>query len=730
MLPNQKLISNNKNKLEWLIVEIAEDFDLVAFSDLLTVPPKRPFTKTISEVYDWLEEGSVIITHHHFPYAIQLHDEKIPPDWLEKRDSAVNALSPMIDDHELRFRYLFGDSAGILTSLIASSGRSRKFVTGSINRFFSHGGINNSLLPHYFASGSNYKLPVIHTVTGSGEVCIASKRGRHQKYGEHHRGINLSDIRNIQAFSKKIPSGDKVVLADLYLKFNMQYFRVDIKPKGRKKSDENREMVSSIHMILPMQYRVSQRAFKYHLKKFVSKLDLMRKQKGSIGSARDLAGKPGVAREGLRGPTCRYEIDSTTADLYIRYPYSNNEHLATGRPNIYLVIDTYSGMIVGLHVGFDAPKWHGAAQALFNAMTDKVEFCAKYGVDITPEEWPCNHPCREVTFDRGGENTDKHIESMIKINTGITAGNFNAYHRGDAKGTVEKTFDTVQTQEVKYEAGKVLKIPNKDAQHASRKSVYTLDEFMHRLIKRIIYLNNYQPRIDSHNFEMSRDGVEFTSQAVYLWGVKNAVMRPSVSKDQLRYSLLPEGKASVQTKGILFQGLYYSCKKIENDDWLAKARVEKRCNIKIRYSDVSTSHIWWRNEETKELIQIDLTTRSEAYKNQQWAHVLHRVEIAKDELARIRDRSFMERASLELSLEEMEKELRSAAKARNHSEAKGIQPNMKVMKQLEAGVQKAQEYNEIVQDLSSKSNQDASEKPISKTEKRVQNLSNPNIIDY
>ncbi|WP_323887229.1 hypothetical protein, partial [Aeromonas allosaccharophila] len=57
----------------------------------------------------------------------------------------------------------------------------------------------------------------------------------------------------------------------------------------------------------------------------------------------------------------------TIADIYIRYSYSKDELVSIGRPVIYSVVDSFSGMIVGIHVGFDSPCWHGASQALFNA---------------------------------------------------------------------------------------------------------------------------------------------------------------------------------------------------------------------------------------------------------------------------------------------------------------------------------------------------------------------------
>ena len=33
----------------------------------------------------------------------------------------------------------------------------------------------------------------------------------------------------------------------------------------------------------------------------------------------------------------------------------------------------------------------GMAMGLYNAFTDKVDFCHRYGIEITEDQWPCHH---------------------------------------------------------------------------------------------------------------------------------------------------------------------------------------------------------------------------------------------------------------------------------------------------------------------------------------------------
>lgn len=735
MQPNQKIVSNNKEPLEWLIVDVFEEEGVVALSDLLLKKPKRPFRKKINVIQEMIAAKKVVVEQHHFPAELYKKDSELPTDWIDIRDKAWAAISPLAENPEVKFNYLFGDKTGILESLILLSCRSKKFVTGSLNRYFALGGFKNSVLPHYFNSGSNFFIPETVTYLDDGSVSLASKRGKKpptaevQSYAlkikiKPHRGITRSDIRDIEKFSKSIESGMKVVLSDLYVSYCKKFCVSYIKPK--KQLGLKDEKISAMPVPHGKAFRISPESFKRQLKKFVSEINFIKKEKGSISFERDNAGKPGVAREQLRGVTCRYEIDATILDIYVRYPYSNDEQLATGRPVIFIVIDTMSGMIVGFHIDFKGPDWHGASQALFNAMSNKVDYCAQFGIHISEDDWPCHHPCRELTFDRGGENTDNNIESMLKGGIGVTVGNFNAYHRGDAKGTVEKVFDVLQKKSLKFNAGLVVKVPSKEAPHASRKAIYTLDEIREILIRRIIHLNNYQPRIDSHNFEMSRDDVEFTSRAIWDWSLENAVVRPSVTVGQLRFALMPVESATVWDKGVYFRGLFYSCNYIVKEEWLTKAKVS-RYKVEIRYSSASTQYIWWRDKESKELIQLELTTRSEAYRNQEWAHVMHRLEIVKLQLEAVKEKEFVKRIELELSLDEMEDELRELNKKRSKSEAKGMQSGMKEKKVLEGEAMRHKAFEATVADINAEKNNACAEGESTPSD-TSQDLTDPTIL--
>ncbi len=719
---NQKIVSNTKNKSELLIVDICLDNRLIAVSDLLTDSPKRPFFISLEHVESDINSARVSIADHDFPEIFYQPDSAFDPRWIDKRDQCLATIKPLIVDPDLKHRYLYGESNGILKQLIIQSGRSKKYVSSCLNRYFKCGGMKNSLLPRYYECGLNHQLPTKTIKLDDGKICLASKRGRETNYGNPYRGITQQDIKNIDLFSKSIRSGEEVVLSKLYLDYCMTYASVELSPK----SVGDGEVSESVKVLLPKDHLISPRSFKRQLMKCIDKLTFIKKRVGSINYARDHAAKPGVAKKGLRGPTYRYEIDSTIADIYIRDEYSQDELVSIGRPTIYLVVDTYSTMIVGIHVGFGNPCWHGASQALFNAMSNKIDFCREYGVDIKESEWPCQEVCRELTMDRGSENSDNNITAILQGQIGIKAANLNALHRGDMKGTVEKSFHLLQEMAIPPHAGKVMKVPKKEDQHPSRKPLYSYSDFMNRLINTILFLNNNRASINSQNFEMSRDGVGFTPRDVWNWGLKQAVIGSRVSADKLRFALLPEAEATVMSQGIYFRGLYYSCNEIVRRNYLDKARNLGRFKIKIRYSDVTTNYIWLKDAVLGDVIQLDINDRSEAYKNHNWENVMRQQEITKERLANMKEREFSERVARVQKFDKQDKQIQASIRRHIKSNAKSIQGGMKDRKMIDAAMQRHREGQSIVAELVPVAQLDTNPRPLSAIGQ--QDLTDPTIF--
>ncbi|TOH97427.1 integrase, partial [Vibrio parahaemolyticus] len=129
---NQKLVDGKKG-LEYLIVDICQDLDQIAVTQLNVERPKRPHTIMLSDTLRQIELGKWKVLEHSFSPYLYMSDEELLKDkkrrkWLQRRDSSFNIIAPLIDNDELRYNYLFIDSSSILHRLIETSGRSRSYV--------------------------------------------------------------------------------------------------------------------------------------------------------------------------------------------------------------------------------------------------------------------------------------------------------------------------------------------------------------------------------------------------------------------------------------------------------------------------------------------------------------------------------------------------------------------------------------------------------------------------
>ena len=193
-------------------------------------------------------------------------------------------------------------------------------------------------------------------------------------------------------------------------------------------------------VLIPPAKRPTIRQFRYWYDK-EHKKDIKKtvsSRRGSRAFALEHRAITGTSKQETIDPGSRYQIDATIADVYLVSKYNRNWII--GRPVVYLVIDVFSRMIAGIYVGLEGSSWLGMMMALVNAATDKVEYCAEYGIEITSEQWQVHHVPEIILGDRG-ELAGKNVETSIN-NLGIRIENAAPY-RGDRKGIVERHFKTM-----------------------------------------------------------------------------------------------------------------------------------------------------------------------------------------------------------------------------------------------------------------------------------------------
>ena len=156
----------------------------------------------------------------------------------------------------------------------------------------------------------------------------------------------------------------------------------------------------------------------------------------------------------------------------------------------YTDIDTEFCLIHDQNQRSHNEKCHigNARLAIENAASDKVAYCASYGVTITEEEWPCHHIPTAILADRG-EMESRSADNLVQM-LGIRIENAPPY-RADLKGIIEQHFRTINTDATPFLPGKVLPDMSERGGHDYRLDAkLDIRQFTEIIIRCVLYYNN------------------------------------------------------------------------------------------------------------------------------------------------------------------------------------------------------------------------------------------------
>ena len=129
-------------------------------------------------------------------------------------------------------------------------------------------------------------------------------------------------------------------------------------------------------------------------------------------------------------------LDSTICDIYL----VNESGGLVGRPLLTACIDAYSSLCLGYTL-----SWEGGVYSLTSLMTNiivnKQEWCKKFGISISKDDWNCNSIPATLVTDMGSEYKSETFEQIAEL--GVSVINLPPY-RPELKGAVEKFFDLIQ----------------------------------------------------------------------------------------------------------------------------------------------------------------------------------------------------------------------------------------------------------------------------------------------
>lgn len=544
LLKNQTISRDGKN---WRVIHIEAGTAYLFPLDSKGVKLTEVSYEKLNSEYD-----SKLITDFPDPYGT-LRFKKAEGKTEQKALFNYELLKPIVEntsalvDSRQRKR--------IMLEVSASKGVAVPTLYRLINSWFKKGQIPNALIPEY---GHNTKDRITKTKTGPvSKTCALVPPADEEVRSEFDKAIKKYLLRPNPLSVRKA-----------YLAFLGDY-----RCKHPDKAEET----------LPTIYQ-----FKHCYNRKYPRAERRRKQVDSITFSKDVRALTGSTFDISQSIGDIWEIDSTIADVHL--VSSKDRTQPVGRPVIYSVVDVYSGMIVGLDVGLESAQYKTAADALYNAMTDKVSFCKSNNVEIKPQEWPCSGVPRCIVADNA-ELAGSQIENFARFH-GTVISTTPSY-RGDCKGTVESSLGQMQSELKGFLTGEPDKrvLKKAGAKDGRLEATLTIDEYKSLVIRAALISNHRLREKTPKGFPANTapTPMELWKRALRFGRVELSM---TTDAEKLRISLLPHKDATVSRKGFNIDGIRYICTDAIELGYLDRGDTSELPNIKVAIDPNCVDTAW------------------------------------------------------------------------------------------------------------------------------------------
>ena len=500
-----------------------------------------------------------------------------------KRDSNYELIKPIVN-HSLY--YLPAERAKPINEIIQSNKSTKQTLYRLLRRYWQRGQTPNTLLPSYKNSGAK----------GKKRTAQNKKLGRPRVHKEGSGAIISIETERLfsRIISKYLLNDEQHTILYAYRQFKTVYRSLN--------PDIHEEDFPSIWQ------------FKYFYNKEFTSVHKLKSRQNKKTYNKDVRPLNSTVNTQVLGPGSRYEIDATIADIYLLS--DSDRQSIVGRPVIYFVVDVFSRMIAGFYTGFENPSYATSMQALKMAVTDKQDYCKKYGINISADEWPCIGLPDALLADRG-ELLGHQIETLeksfsVRIET-------TPPYRGDLKPVVERYFKTMQAKFKPFAPGVVtgVKERKKGGRDYRLDAALTIKEFTKIILHSVLMYNQtHQLRHYDRDSDMPLD-LPAVPLELWNWGLQHRTGKlRSVSEKSLHIALLPRKNATLSDLGIKLFGNYYSCSEIRDLGWLhRKNSIHRPKSLVVAYDllDANTIYIFYEKDSLK-YWEAHLSDRSREFK--------------------------------------------------------------------------------------------------------------------
>ena len=550
----------------------------------LSTNPTKPWRVEKSLLLEEIDSGAAVLSPEKVPMHLLRSEDQISENERNSRDRNWSLVRGLVEN-QTALDILTSDFGALVSRHAMAMGVDRKQIYRLLYRYWSMGQTRNAFLWNTSPCGGRGKKKS----RASGII-----PGRPAKY----LGVVVSEdgaillenrhLTHIRLAYGRVASGRCGTIQDAHKWMLNKFYRETL--TDGSKGDVVRGSYPSIHQL------------RHNGKLFFDALYKLKKRGGAIRYNKDHRALVGSASMGLFGAGHRYEIDSTIADVYLVHRV--NRLWLIGRPVLYVVVDTFTRMIVGIHVGLEGPSWNGARHAIYNACTPKVDFCKRYGIDIGESDWPCFHLPVELVADRA-ELLSEAGEAMTKVLG--TAVKILPPFRPDWKSIIESRFRLINEKlDLKFVPGGVdaRKMERGDRDY-QLDAILDIDEFTEMVIVGVLAHNKSLrvPHVLSR--EMVAAEVAPTPIELWKWSMANSMLNSKVvSPAELKIALLPSQECRISRGGINFQGVQYTCQTAVREEWLERSHNFQTRYIRVYYDPNSIENCWVKSDAGFEPLTI------------------------------------------------------------------------------------------------------------------------------
>ena len=471
--------------------------------------------------------------------------------------------------------YILSKRADLMKQVEATSGVKVNNLYNYLGKYWRSGFQKNALAPDYRKCGG-----ARHVGT------FDSRAGKKKREGANGKVLTEKDYEIFRkAIARFYHGTEKNTLVSTYNSMLATYY-------VRKKSEEDPTLVTMQADEKPSFFQ-----FYYWHRKHGNMVEDAEKRSTEREFDLKYRAITGKTEAMLYGPGHSYQIDATIGDFYL--VMKSDRSRVVGRPIIVFLKDAWSRIITGMTVTLENSSSSIWKLALLNALSSKAEYCRKFGVEITEEQWPCRMLPSSITTDNG-EFAARSIDEIVS-SLGITVEYCPSY-RGDLKGIIERTFKTYQLELKPYVPGHVdSDAGTRGAPDYRKNACIDIESFTTILIRLVLFYNNSH-YLDSYerNDDMRQDKVPSVPLQLWNYGIAHYSGALKIAnQDICRDVLLSEGTATVTERGIDLNGLRYTCDLAVQERWFERARIEGSYTISIRYNPLDSRHIYIKGSDGK-----------------------------------------------------------------------------------------------------------------------------------